>query len=752
MAAPQFPYDDETLTYFDLLQTGQAWKKDPVVISQTFTKGLSDVSAMISAFGIPELAQHANQLDYYSTGQAAALTDHLNWHYDNLPTNLSLMSGYITDLSALSRLPGYNDTASYSSGGYTGLAGVSSRAMMISAPSVFMMAETGSGSSGGSPTSGQCNSMGGAFGSIMGMANQLLGGAQGLMGQVQGLMGGLMGGGVLGAISKFANMAGLSNIPGIGQLGNLVSGIGNIGNLGQIGSLVSNIGQFANVGALGSTLTNLLGGSGSALGNLTKLGSTIQSMAGYASSASSIGGVPVMSTPFSPYAVQSQVMGLQDQLSSFTSPGTTSSLRTLASQLSTLLLNNPSTSTDTTLMVAQTQAAAGGNISTLVSQLNGLADHIDGGNISTLGDLTPTVKLLQQFGSAIGSNVPASADVSALMSNINSAVSVVSPLSAVNMQGLTTQLGSLSNQLGSYGGSTGFGNVSSIMGQAQSIVGSLGNLSSIPGIGQAFSGLTSMIPNMQGMIGNFANILPGNIGSVIGNISGIAGNMSGLINSIGSGNIGSLLGNLPGGLGGITGQLGSLIGGGGLGGVMGKIGSMIGGEKGLINAATGALTAIAGSFNLKSLKNNACASSVLGNVGSDALQAASGSPSGAGSADMNGSTAPDAINNIPDDQVTYTGTGTPGQVYDNLNAGQSPSTGATGNPTAGSAVPSGAPTPPSFSGGGGFGQAPSIPAPSTGASPAAPAAATNSTAAQQLVPNLPSFSRPGSGSAGGIYD
>jgi hypothetical protein len=540
-------------------------------------------------------------------------------------------------MSAIQRLPGYNDAtatraaAAFSSGGFAFLNSASPRAMFAPSLSPVYMAAGALGGVASALGGGMCGSMGNAFGSIMGKANQLMGQAMGAMGQIQGLMGGLMGGGALNMISKFGNLAGLGSIPGIGNIGSLVSGLGNIGNLGQMGSLISNIGQSGNIGAIGSSLTSLFGGSSNVMGNLTSLGGIITAMAGNNAQAQSIGGVPLISSQ-SPYAVQTQLNLAATQLQTVNLTDLIQAIRSCGSSLQTLMATSvtplPSGSAATTGVV--------GNVNVLITQLYGLADYITANGITTLGDLTPTSTLLTDFIGSINSYVPVSVDQIDLIKKLTTCRDYLLTLN--NMQVLTNQIGTMSSTLGDYGGLTGFGNVAQTIGIGTSILSKLGSLGSIPGLGSLGS-ITSLIPNMQGLMGSFGSLLNGNIAGAIGGLGGLTGQLSGLLGGAGLGNITSMLGNLPGGLGGITSQLGSLMGSGGLGGAMGSIGSMISGEKGMLGNATNALKFIAGSFNLRKLKDNGCAGSVLGNVGSDALKGAqSGSSGGTGSGDMSGST------------------------------------------------------------------------------------------------------------------
>lgn len=663
MADLPFPYDPEILAVYDLLQNGKAFNTDCVDHATKFQSGIAGLGDLMTAMNLPEVAPHAYQMGYYATGTATDLAQHLKDQFAELPTNLGLVQGYIDDMAAISRLPGYNDASASStartasSGGYAFLSGVSPRAML--APSlgpVFMAA--GIGSIASSLGGGMCGSMGGAFGSIMGKANQFMGQAMGMLGQVQGMMGGLMGGGVLNMISKFGNMAGLSSIPGIGNIGSLVSGMGNIGNLGQIGALVSSIGGGGAgvLGALGP-VAGLLGGGGNALGNLSQLGGIITSMAGFANQSQTIGGVPLISAQ-SPYAVQTQLNLALTQMGSADLSELIALLRYCGLTLETLV------GTATTTLPAGTTTAAKplvGNIDALVSQLYGLANFLEANGPLTLGDITPTITDLNNFIASITFYVPDSPERVTLLDQIKKLVGYLVPLN--NLQALNNQIGTLSSTLGDYGDTTGFGNVAQTIGMGTSILGRLGSLSAIPGLGQ-IPVLGTLMPNMQGLMGSFGNLLNGNIGGIIGGMGGLTGQLSGLMGGIGLGNITSMLSNLPAGLNGITGQLGSLMGGGGLGGIMGGIGGMISGERGMLGKAMNSLKVIAGSFNLRKLKDNGCAGSVLNNVGSDALKSAQGGESGGTGSDGLGGESPAQGEAKGTGSGGSSGGGAPNSLYD----------------------------------------------------------------------------------------
>lgn len=636
------PDTAEILAVYDLLQNDKAFNKDCVGHASGVRDGIGSLSKLMADLELSDLNPHAQQLGYFQQGVMTDLIVHLNDQFDNLTTNLGLVSGYISDLSELQRLPGFNDASpktfarSVASGSYMRQSQVSPMALMIN-----FAAETGSGGGTASATGGQCSSMGSAFGSIMGKASQFMGQAMGMLGQVQGMMGNLMGGGVLNMLGKFGNIGGLGAIPGLGSIGSLVGNLGNIGNIGQIGSMISSIGSFGNIGALGSQLTSIMGGAGSALGNLTKLGGIISAMGGFVNQSQSIGGVPLISAQ-SPYAVQTQLNGVVDTLATYDVTDLVNEILALADKL-TALLNIAETApvppplSGGAVAPAQSTAVIG-NITVLTGQLYGLSDYLRApGNISKVGDISPIITDLTVFKTSIDTYVPASAEKTDILARM---VKVLAYLVQINnMQALVTQMGSLGTTLGDYGGSTGFGNVASIIGMGQGILSRLGGLGSIPGLSQ-LPIVGSLLGNMQGMMGSFGSLLNGNISGVIGNLGGLTGQLSGLMGGLGLGKITGMLGMLPGGLGGIAGQLGGLLGGGGgLGGIMGGIGGMIGGEKGMLGQATNSLKIIAGSYNLKSLKGNACAGSVLGNVGSDALKSAQGGSSGGtSSADMGTST------------------------------------------------------------------------------------------------------------------
>jgi hypothetical protein len=634
------PDTAEILAVYDLLQNDKAFNKDCVGHASGVRDGIGSLSKLMSDLDLPDLNPHSTQLGYFQQGVMNDLVIHLNDQFDNLTTNLGLVSGYISDLAALQRLPGFNDASapaskSVASGAYMRQSQVSPMALMIN-----FAAETGSGSGAASVTGGQCSSMGNAFGSIMGKASQFMGQAMGVLGQVQGMMGNLMGGGVLNMLGRFGNLGGLGAIPGIGNISGLVGNLGNIGNIGQIGSMISSIGSFGNVAALGSQLTNIMGGAGSALGNLTKLGGIISAMGGFVNQSQSIGGVPLISAQ-SPYAVQTQLNGVVNTLATYDVSDLVNEIIALADKLTALLNIAETTSVPLALSggsLSQTKStAAVGNVTVLTGQLYGLSDYLRvPGNISQVGDITPIITDLTVFKTSIDTYVPASSEKTDILARM---VKVLSYLVQINnMQSLVTQMGTLGTTLGDYGGTTGFGNVASIIGMGQGILSRLGGLGSIPGLSQ-LPIVGSLVGNMQGMMGSFGSLLNGNISGVIGNLGGLTGQLSGLMGGLGMGNISGMLRMLPGGLGGISGQLSSLMGGGGLGGIMGGVGGMIGGEKGMLGAATNALKIIAGSFNLKALKNNACAGSVLGNVGSDALKSAQGGSSGGtSSSDMGTST------------------------------------------------------------------------------------------------------------------
>ncbi|RYD63766.1 MAG: hypothetical protein EOP83_11375, partial [Verrucomicrobiaceae bacterium] len=194
----------DVLKTFDVMQAGNAYNTQCVDHTVGVTDLTTQTAELLKAFGFDEFLPHAAQLDYYTSGPLLNLKDHLEDQFANLPTRLGLISGYINDLSDMSRLPGWNlpnSTRSVAGGGFVNLSSVSPRAMMLGAPWVMMMADTGSGTGGSaggaaSSSSGKCASMGNAFGSIMGKASQFMGQAMGSLGQVQGLMGGVMGGGM----------------------------------------------------------------------------------------------------------------------------------------------------------------------------------------------------------------------------------------------------------------------------------------------------------------------------------------------------------------------------------------------------------------------------------------------------------------------------------------------------------------------------------------------------------------------------
>ncbi|RYD54690.1 MAG: hypothetical protein EOP83_21980, partial [Verrucomicrobiaceae bacterium] len=184
------PDSAEILAVYDLLQNDKAFNKDCVGQATSLKDGMATLATLMQNAGVPDLMPHATQINYFQQGYVNDLVLHLNDQFDNLTSNLGLVSGYINDLAELSRLPGFNDATapasrSVASGAYMRQSEVSPRALMIN-----MMADTGSGSSGATPsaTGGKCSSMGDAFGSIMGKASQFMGQAMGMLGKVQGLM------------------------------------------------------------------------------------------------------------------------------------------------------------------------------------------------------------------------------------------------------------------------------------------------------------------------------------------------------------------------------------------------------------------------------------------------------------------------------------------------------------------------------------------------------------------------------------
>lgn len=657
--------DSDIVDIFDMLQNGTAYNKDCVVQTQGVSQNMGELSAIIDLFGFDELKTYAQQLDLYKTGAMANLDSHLNYLYDNLPSVLSLVSSYITDMADAERLPGFsispedNPIPGALGGGYVNLSGVSARAIMLGAPMAMMAPETGSGSGGSQPGGGvnssKCSSMGDAFGSIMGKASQFMGQAMGMLGQIQGIVGGMMGGGVLGAISKFANLGALSGIPGIGQLNSLVSGgFAQIGNLGQMGGLISAIGQGAGIGQLGQ-LGQMLGGN---VSPLNAIGGLMQTMGAFSQRSSTLGaGLGAFSVP----DLRSQLTEVNIGIYQSVPTPLINALNLVARDLEDLLNQTSSTK---------------GNVSDFIVQLRGMASFLQEGRLAQIGDITPLLNDLTQFASNLTQYVQPSESLTKLITDIQALVEVLRPIN--NMSGLVSEVNAMNGALYDMGGRTGYGNVNNMIGQAAGLVGRLGSLGGILNMVPGLGAVTGALGQVQGLIGALGNVASGNIGGIIGSMTGMLGSMKGIMGSIpglsgimgslgGLGGIGSILGGQ--GLGGIGQMLGGLMGSGGLGGIMGGIGSMIAGEKGMLNAAQGALGSMAGAYNLKLLKGNDCANGVLNNVGTDALNKAAGSGSGSGGSGSGGGSGGSGGGSGTSDFSPHSTGGTPAVPYTN-DAGQ----------------------------------------------------------------------------------
>lgn len=634
---------DDIRDIYDLLRSDRAYNKDCIQHTNGVIDNMKALAKLIDLLGLDGFGNFSQQLDLYVNGAMANLSTHLNDQFANLPTNLGLVSGYINDMANLSRLPGFNlpdDVgSSYTAGGgFVSLRGVSSRAMMLGAPMVFYAPETGSGSGGGaSPTSGKCSSMGDAFGSIMGKASQFMGQAMGMLGQMSGLVSGIMGGGVLGAISQFANLGSMAGIPGIGQLNSLMQGgFAQLGNLGSMGNLISAIGNQAGIGQLGQ-LGQMLGGS---MAPLQQLGGMLQQFGGMTGAggqtsavAGGLGGFPVS-------GLQDSFTTLRGQINNADTTELQAQLNNVADQLIDLLGSKSETE---------------GLITNFVKQLQGMAEFLRQGKLSEIGDISKLLVDLDNFVGTFVNFVAPTPQSEKLVQDILLLVQMLTPFS--NISGMMSQIDGINSNLSSFGGTTGYGNVGNFMQQASGLLGSLngiaGMLGNIPGLGGlagSLGAIGGVVGQMNGLMGALGAISSGNIMGAIGGLGGLMGGLQGIMGGLGGGlqgimgslgglgGLGSILGGQ--GLGGLTGMLGGLMGGGGLGGIMGGIGSMIGGEKGLLGAASGALGAVAGSYNLKLLQGDACASGVLGNVGSAGLnQATGGGGGGGGTSDFSGASS-----------------------------------------------------------------------------------------------------------------
>lgn len=564
MADLPFPFNATILRTYDLLQNDAAYNKGCVEETDGVRSNISLVSEIMDAMGLPELGSHSSQLATYSDGILSSLKGHLENHFEHLPTNLGVMSGYINDLAALSRLPGYNHPASVS------------------------LLSTTSMSSGG-----KCGSMADAFGSIMGKASEFMGALSGGVGQLGGILGGLLGGGVLGAVQQFANLSGLSNIPGINQIGSLMGGLqnGNLGSLGQIGSLISNIGRMANINDLGQ-LGTLIGGD---LSKLVNVGDMLQSMAGAMNQSVSYQGIGNTAPALS------GIGELQDALSVVRLTQVSESLNSLAVKI-----------------ISASGVPGIGDVEQLSAQLGGIADLLDApGGLQQVPDVTETINNLSALKSRINSLTPSQleafrgrADIPGILSGIDTALSDLGTVN--NMAGFVGNLGTVRSSLEAFGGQTGFGNLGQLQGRLSGVLGKMGALNGTLG---NMLPIGNVMQQLQGVMGSVTNLM--GMGGHIGSMTSLLGQFQGLLGSLGSG-LGGILGALgTGPLGGLMGALGGVMGQ--VGSIMGQIGAMIGAENAMLGSAMSALQRLAGSFNLKQLFSQECAREVLDNVGSPAL-------------------------------------------------------------------------------------------------------------------------------------
>ena len=542
---------------------------------------------------------------------------------------------------------------------------------------------------------GKASQLMGGLGQMMGMAQGLMGAIAG-----GGIMNAIGQFANLGALSKLVpglgNLAGIQGI--VGSIGNLASGIAggnfNIGTLtqglGQIGGMISQIGQFANVGALGNTLTSMLGGPLNAMSNLTNMGGLLTNMGQLLPLTQALGG-PSLTTADSPYAVASQLNILADTLS-------TADLSALAAEIDRVILlittlmhleDSGPEAANVPLQfptVVDNQIAVVGGVRTVVNQLKGISIWLKAspGNQSTITDISQTLVFLQVFADSLGKYIAPKPEITDLQQRLYKLVDYLTPLN--QFSAYINQVQSTAVDLNAFGGVTGYGNVANTLdglNQVSSIFGTLGAIPGMSNILGAVPGLSGIVGNMTNLMGSLNGILPTNITSVLGSIAGMTNGLGSLMNGMGFGNIGSMIGSLgnlggignilqgglgsllgnagslsgmltgqlggllsnfgglgsilgQGGLGSLAGSLGGLLGGGGMGGIMGKIGGMIGGEKGMLGMATKALSAIAGSFNVMQVKKNGCAGSALNNLGSDAMNKATGG-SGSGGEGSSGS-------------------------------------------------------------------------------------------------------------------
>lgn len=235
MSDTVFHYDDKVSDLYRQLSNDTAYNKEALVHSADAGDGMGAIAAIFEMF--PGFEDQAAMLRTHQTG-AAQLTNHMTTHFDNLTTNLSVMSSYISDMQGVGVMGADGTTAAGGSAG----GGAGARMSLMSAAA----------SSGG-----KCASMGDAFGSIMGQASSLLGQATPNLGQMAGLAMNTLGGGILQSIG---------NIPG---MSNIISGIGSVGSLAQIGSAISQAAQSGNLGGLAGMLNaSTLGQIGSSLSNL----------------------------------------------------------------------------------------------------------------------------------------------------------------------------------------------------------------------------------------------------------------------------------------------------------------------------------------------------------------------------------------------------------------------------------------------------------------------------------------------------
>lgn len=431
-----FRHSEQTVKIYDLMQEGKAFDTNSKDTASGVTDGMQSLKDILG--NLPGFEDHGEQLDTFATGPMKDLNKHLTDQFDNLPTNLSLVSSDIEEQEALGKTP-------------SGTLAANLEALRLGGSSAILSAAS------------KCGGIGEAFGSIMGKANQFMGQAMGMLGNMGGAIGSMLGGGILNKIQGMANLGNMAGIPGIGQIGSMINGIaGNVtGGLGQIGGLLQNIGKMANISDLGG-FAGMLGAN--PLEKLQQIGGMLNQMGGLANGFQSInsvsdvtGIVGHLNNAVSQLAGQSgagelisQITGVVGQLNNLVGRGFAGAQQIMGS------LGNISSAL---------QGIAGGNFGGIISGIQGFAGNlgnITGGLSNMVGNFSGLMGNISGMMSSIGlGNI--SSMIGGLAGNITGAI-----------QGAIGQaMGALNGVMGNIGGM--------ISGEIGKLTGAISNLKRLAG-------------------------------------------------------------------------------------------------------------------------------------------------------------------------------------------------------------------------------------------------------------------------------